>query len=67
MKWNFSHELRQDEFKNHEDLTLSYLLFTNEEITKEQINFETFREVEFKRCKLDHVTFDNNFLGKVKF
>ncbi len=67
MKWEFNQELEKEYFKNHENRTLTYLLFEGEEILKEEINFETLREIHFKKCKLNNVTFDNTFLGKVKF
>ena len=67
MKWNFNRDLKKELFRNHEDLTLSYLLFENEEIDKEEINFETLREAHFKKCKISNVSFDNTFLGKVLF
>ena len=67
MKWEFNRELTKEQFKNYEELTLSYLMFANEEITDLDIHFETFREVLFKKCKFINVTFDNSFLGKVKF
>ena len=51
MKWNFSHELTKEDFHHHEDLTLNYLLFESEIIDREEINFETLREVHFKKCK----------------
>lgn len=67
MNWKFNKDLRKELFHYHEDLTLNHLLFENEEIFKEEINFETLREVHFKKCKITNVTFDNTFLGKVLF
>ena len=65
MKWNFSHELTKENFCHHEDLTLNYLSFEQELIDREEINFETLREVLFKKCRLNNVSFDNTFFGKL--
>ena len=48
MNWEFNHELKEETFKNHENITLKFLLFKEEEIKSEEINFETIREVYFK-------------------
>lgn len=48
MKWTFNRELTLESFTNHEELTLSYLYFEQEEINKEYINFETLREISLK-------------------
>lgn len=67
MNWKFTHELSKEFFCKHEDITLSYLIFEEEIITKETVNLETIREVYFKKCKLNNVHFNDTFLGKVKF
>ena len=51
MKWEFSRELLKEDFSKRENITLNYLLFLEEIINKQEINFETIREVNFKKCK----------------
>ncbi len=66
MNWTFDHKLEKKEFKDHENITLSYLIFEKEQIAKEYLNLETLREIHFKYCKISNSSFENSFFGKVK-
>lgn len=52
MNLKTSYELKKESFANYEDLTLTYIFFEKEDINNMEIKFETFREVEFRRCRL---------------
>ena len=67
MNLKTNYELKKESFANYEDLALTYIFFEKEDINNIEIKFETFREVEFRRCRLNNVTFSDTFLGKVKF
>ena len=67
MKWDFKYELSLEEFKNYEDLTLTNIKFIKENIKNIDVRFQTFKDVCFQNCKLENVTFDNNFMIHVKF
>lgn len=65
MNLKTSYELKKESFANYEDLTLTYIFFEKEDINNIEIKFETFREVEFRKCRLNNVTFSDTFLGKL--
>lgn len=53
MNLKTSYELKKESFANYEDLTLTYIFFEKEDINNIEIKFETFREVEFRKCRLN--------------
>lgn len=66
MKWENSN-LQDLSFKDYEEGKLTNLRFSDEDIDKVTIKFETLRQVSFINCKFQNVNFDNCFLGKVEF
>ena len=58
MKWEFSHNLLEDNFNNYKEVNISNIRFKKEEIAKDELKFQTFREVEFLNCKFSNANFN---------
>ncbi len=67
MKWEFKNNLTEGVYEDYIESNITGVKFQKEIIDKQELKFQTLREVVFQNVKFISVTFNNVFLAKVKF